>query len=65
MVDIIPIDGKSLYSRNGTGYNVRMILIDGRRRDAEGNVIREVNAENRVYPPVREEARPEELTSYD
>lgn len=65
VVDIIPIDGKSLYSRNGTGYNVRMILIDGRRRDAEGNVIREVNAENRVYPPVREEARPEAVTTYD
>ena len=65
VVDIIPIDGKSLYSRNGTGYNVRMILIDGRRRDAEGNVIREINAENRVYPPVREEARPEAVTTYD
>lgn len=65
VVDIIPIDGKSLYSRNGTGYNVRMILIDGRRRDAEGNVIREVNAENRVFPPVKEEARPEAVTTYD
>lgn len=65
VVDIIPIDGKSLYSRNGTGYNVRMILIDGRRRDAEGNVIREVTAENRVFPPVREDARPEPVTTYD
>lgn len=65
VVDIIPIDGKSLYSRNGTGYNVRMILIDGRRRDAEGNVIREVNAENRVFPPVKEEGRPEAVTTYD
>lgn len=65
VVDIIPIDGKSLYSRNGTSYNVRMILIDGRRRDAEGNVIREVNAENRVFPPVKEEARPEAVTTYD
>ena len=65
VVDIIPIDGKSLYSRNGTGYNVRMVLIDGRRRDAEGNVIRDVNADNRVYPPVRDEARPEPVTTYD
>lgn len=65
VVDIIPIDGKKLYSRNGTGYNVRMILIDGRRRDAEGNVIREVTADNRVYPPVMAEARPEPVTTYE
>ena len=32
MVDVINIDGK-LYGKNGTTYPVRMILIDGRKKD--------------------------------
>ncbi len=65
VVDIIPIDGKKLYARNGTGYNVRMILIDGRRRDANGEVIREATKENRAYPPVMKDARAEAVTTFD
>lgn len=34
--DIINIDGKKLYSRQGTGFNVRLILIDGRKANPEG-----------------------------
>ncbi|QLH33460.1 MAG: strawberry notch family protein [Cyclobacteriaceae bacterium] len=29
--DIIPIDGKKLYSRQGTSFDTRLILIDGRK----------------------------------
>lgn len=29
--DIIPIDGQKLYSRQGTSFDVRLILIDGRK----------------------------------
>ena len=65
VVDIIPIDGKRLYARNGTGYNVRMILIDGRRRDANGEVIREATKENRAYPPVMKDARAEAVTTFE
>lgn len=36
VADIIPIDGKKLYSRQGTGFNVRLILIDGRKPKPEG-----------------------------
>lgn len=31
VVDFIPIDGKALYSRQGTGFDVSIILIDGRK----------------------------------
>jgi len=34
--DIIPIDGQKLYSRQGTSFNVRLILIDGRKMKPEG-----------------------------
>lgn len=34
--DVININGKTLYSRQGTGFNVRMILIDGRKEKPEG-----------------------------
>lgn len=33
----INIDGHKLYSRQGTGFNVRLILIDGRKRIAAGH----------------------------
>lgn len=36
VADIIPIDGHKLYSRQGTGFNVRLILIDGRKSTPEG-----------------------------
>jgi len=35
--DVINIDGKKLYSRQGTAFDVRLILIDGRKRTASGN----------------------------
>lgn len=34
--DVINIDSKKLYSRQGTGFNVRLILINGRKYKAEG-----------------------------
>lgn len=34
--DVINIDGKRLYSRQGTGFNVRLILIDGRKDKPSG-----------------------------
>lgn len=37
VLDVINIDGKKLYSRQGTGFNVRLILIDGRKLQPEGN----------------------------
>jgi predicted RNA methylase len=37
VVDVILIDGSKLYSRQGTSFNVRMILIDGRKEKVSGN----------------------------
>lgn len=34
--DIIPINGKKLYSRQGTSVNTRLILIDGAKQKPEG-----------------------------
>ncbi|PHR43402.1 MAG: hypothetical protein COA32_16280 [Fluviicola sp.] len=34
--DIIPIHGKSLYSRQGTSFDTRLILIDGRKTPPSG-----------------------------
>lgn len=36
VVDVIQIDGKKLYTRMGTGFNTRLILIDGRKPKPEG-----------------------------
>jgi len=33
--DIIPINGKKLYSRQGTSFNTRLILINGRKEKAD------------------------------
>ena len=55
VVDVINISGKALYSRNGTGYDVRMILINGRK----GGKF------ERVYPPVKSKARAEQVTTFD
>jgi len=46
--DVVLIDGHKLYSRQGTGFNVRLILINGRKQIIEGvaplknNVLSEV-----------------------
>jgi predicted RNA methylase len=55
VADVINISGKALYSRNGTGYDVRMILIDGRK----------TGEFQRVYPPVKAKARAEQVTTFD
>ena len=55
VADVINISGKSLYARNGTGYDVRMILIDGRK----------TGEFSRVYPPVKSKARAEQVTTFD
>ena len=34
--DVIPIDGRYLYTRQGTGVKVRLILIDGRKQTVQG-----------------------------
>lgn len=36
VMDVININGKKLYSRQGTGVNVRLILIDGRKDTPQG-----------------------------
>ncbi|HNA12851.1 MAG TPA: methyltransferase, partial [Cyclobacteriaceae bacterium] len=36
VLDIIPIDGKKLYSRQGTSFDTRLILIDGRKSKPSG-----------------------------
>lgn len=36
VADLINIDGHKLYSRQGTSFNVRLILIDGRKSKASG-----------------------------
>jgi len=53
VVDVINMDGKALYSRQGTGYNVRMILIKGRKQ-----------ADN-SFAPVKSKAKAEQVKSYD
>ena len=55
VADVINISGKALYSRNGTGYDVRMILIDGRK----------TGEFQRVFPPVKAKARAEQVTTFD
>lgn len=55
VVDVINISGKALYARNGTGYDVRMILINGRK----------TGEFSRVYPPVKSKARAEQVTTFD
>jgi hypothetical protein len=36
VVDVIQIDGNRLYTRQGTGFPVRLILIDGRKEKPQG-----------------------------
>lgn len=53
VVDVINIDGKAMYAKQGTGYNVRMILINGRKQ-ADG-----------TFAPVQSKARAEQVKSYE
>jgi hypothetical protein len=54
VVDVINMNGHELYSRQGTGFPVRMILINGRK---------EFNPRN--FAPVIQKARAERVNSYD
>jgi hypothetical protein len=36
IMDVINIDGHKLYSRQGTSFNVRLILVDGRKQEVSG-----------------------------
>lgn len=58
VVDVINLDG-DMYKRNGTGYNVRMILIAGRKTDVGDN------PEKFTYPPVKKKARAEQVKTFD
>jgi hypothetical protein len=35
--DVIPLDGHKIYSKQGTSFDVRLILIDGRKRQVNGH----------------------------
>lgn len=37
VIDLIPIDGKALYARQGTGFDTMLILVDGRKKQSEGS----------------------------
>lgn len=56
VVDVMNIDG-SLYSKQGTSFPVRMILIDGRRTGFD--------AIARKYAPLQKNARSETVKSFD
>ncbi len=53
VVDVININGPKLYSRQGTGFDVRLILIAGRKKEPSGNA------------PVYDPARDKEVNTYD
>lgn len=54
VVDVINMDGKTLYSRQGTGYPVRMILINGRKQ-----------FDPNTFAPVKSKARAEQVKTYE
>ena len=54
VVDVINLDGE-MYKRNGTKYDVRIILINGRKPDAS----------KIVAPPVKSKARAEQIKSFE
>ena len=56
VVDIINVDG-SLYSKQGTTFPVRLILINGRRTGFE--------ALQRKYAPLQKDARSEQVSTFD
>ena len=51
--DVIPIDGKKLYSRQGTAFNTRLILISGRKQRPEG------------YAPLADDSTKQMVSSFD
>lgn len=53
--DVINVDG-SLYTKQGTSYPTRIILINGRRN---------YDPEHKVFPPVEKDARAEAVKDYD
>lgn len=53
VADVIPINGKKLYSRQGTSFNTRLILINGRKPKPLGNA------------PVYDKDRDTMLSSFD
>ena len=53
VVDVINIDGGKLYSRQGTSFDVRLILIDGRKPNPSGAA------------PVYNPAKDQEVKSFD
>ena len=54
VVDVINLDG-DMYKRNGTKYDVRIILINGRKKDAD----------KIVAPPVKSKARAEQVKTFE
>jgi predicted RNA methylase len=53
VVDIIPMDGSKLYSRQGTSFDTRLILIDGRKPTPSGAA------------PLKDEVRDKVVDSFD
>lgn len=53
VADVINIDGHQLYSRQGTAFDIRLILIDGRKIVPFGNA------------PVKNDARDEVIQTFD
>lgn len=51
--DIIPIDGHKLYSRQGTSFDTRLILIDGRKETPGG------------FPPLNTIGKDDVVSSFD
>ena len=54
VVDVINMNGHALYTKQGTGYPVRMILINGRKE-----------FDPKSFAPVQSKARAERVESYD
>lgn len=51
--DVLQLDGRQLYTRMGTGFNVRVILINGRKKTPSGNA------------PVRDKERDMVINSFE
>ncbi len=51
--DVIPINGKKLYSRQGTAFDTRLILISGRKKRPEG------------YTPLADDTTRKVVSSFD
>lgn len=51
--DVVLISGKKLYTRQGTGFDVRLILIDGRKEKVEG------------FAPLKNDQAAEIVSDYD